>query len=125
MRVPPAAPAGGGRAPVYASRGCQQRAYRARLAARVPAADPPSVAGLLAAVRLGAALDAGTRPDPGQVTSVRDGTTALLACVPHEEPAPGVAATETGADLATPRRPSTAAPDHPRGPADHHPRRPR
>ncbi|MEX5636450.1 hypothetical protein [Parafrankia sp. FMc2] len=80
-RTCPAAPAGGGRVPRYASRGCQQRAYRARQAARAtPPADPASVAGLLDAIRdLAGVLDAGGQPDDALLAVVRDGTTVLLA----------------------------------------------
>ncbi|WP_230203206.1 hypothetical protein [Parafrankia discariae] len=81
--VPPA-PASGGRAAVYASRACQQRAYRARLAVRASApADPPSVAGLLGAVRaVGLALDGGAVPDPELVATVRHEMAGLLARLP-------------------------------------------
>ncbi|MBE3206425.1 MULTISPECIES: hypothetical protein [Parafrankia] len=80
-RTCPAAPAGGGRAPRYASRGCQQRAYRVRQAARTaPPADPASAADLLDAVRaLAGVLDAGGRPDHELLVAVRDGTATLLA----------------------------------------------
>lgn len=76
----PMAPAAGGRAPVYASRACRQRAYRTRTATAATPADPESVAGLLAAVHaLGVVLDAGGRPDPAAVAQVREQTDALLA----------------------------------------------
>uniref|UniRef100_UPI0037C50617 hypothetical protein n=1 Tax=Frankia torreyi TaxID=1856 RepID=UPI0037C50617 len=77
----PAAPAGGGRAPLYASPACRQRAHRRRrpVAPTTPA-DPPSVAPLLAQVReLAAVLDAGGRPDPTGVRVVEDLTGRLLA----------------------------------------------
>ncbi|WP_055410382.1 hypothetical protein [Frankia sp. ACN1ag] len=80
-RPRPAPPAGGGRTPLYASRACQMRAYRARQSAR-PAtpADPPSVAPLLAAVReLAAVLDAGETPSATQTDVVHAGMMALLA----------------------------------------------
>ncbi|TCJ34579.1 hypothetical protein E0504_31725 [Parafrankia sp. BMG5.11] len=116
-RTCPAAPAGGGRVPRYASHGCQQRAYRARQAARtVPPADPASVAGLLDAIRaLAGVLDAGGRPDDALLAVVRDGMTALLsrATPAPEAPAPAadrVAALSpaapssgTSPDLRTPR----------------------
>lgn len=78
----PAPPAGGGRTPVYASRACQMRAYRARQAAARPAApaDPPSVAALLAAIRdLAAILDAGGTASAAQTDVVHAGMMALLA----------------------------------------------
>ncbi|WP_131784452.1 hypothetical protein [Protofrankia symbiont of Coriaria ruscifolia] len=79
-RALPPPPVHGGRAPDYASRACQQRAYRARQATRTPPADPASVAGLLAAVRaLAATLDTGAAPQDGQVAAVREGSAALLA----------------------------------------------
>lgn len=81
--VPPPL-AGGGRAAMYASRACQQRAYRARLAVRASTpADPPSVAGLLGAVRaVGMVLDAGAVPGPELVAAVRHEMAGLLARLP-------------------------------------------
>jgi len=79
----PAAPAGGGRAPVYASRACQQRAYRQRQASAhaTPApVDPPSVADLIRDIReLAGRLDAGETIPADLPGAIRAGTRDLLA----------------------------------------------
>ncbi|CUU60851.1 hypothetical protein Ga0074812_14851 [Parafrankia irregularis] len=92
---------------MYASRACQQRAYRTRLAARASTpADPPSVAGLLDAVRaVGLALDAAV-PDPELVATLRHEIAGLLARLPTaadpgEDPGgPGESLTDLTATLA-------------------------
>jgi hypothetical protein len=80
----PAPPVAGGRAPVYASRACQQRAYRQRQAAAhatpAPVADPPSVAGLIRDIRdLAGRLDAGETIPADLPGAIRAGTRDLLA----------------------------------------------
>jgi hypothetical protein len=90
----PAAPAGGGRAPVYASRACQQRAYRQRQASAhaTPApVDPPSVADLIRDIReLAGRLDAGETIPADLPGAIRAGTRDLLACTSPVPDSPGL-----------------------------------
>ncbi|WP_163549151.1 hypothetical protein [Candidatus Frankia nodulisporulans] len=95
-RPRPAPPAGGGLAPVYASRACQQRAYRRRQATR-PApttapVDPPAVAELVRDIReLAGVLDAGGTVPEGLTGAVRAGVRDLLARVSPTPPVSGPA----------------------------------
>ncbi|WP_248819022.1 hypothetical protein [Frankia sp. AgB32] len=120
-RPRPAPPAGGGLAPVYASRACQQRAYRQRQAARpAPAAvpvDPPSVAALIRDIReLAGVLDAGGTVPDGLTGAVRAGVRDLLARVsptpPASRPAEDqVPAGDTGRAEVPPRAPAVPTPE--------------
>lgn len=127
------APARGGRAPAWATAACRQRAYRRRTTARP--ADPPSVTGLLTAVReLARVVDGGAVPTAGQMAAVRDGAAALLdragALLPtdrHET----TDAPHAGPAEPTPRGPATAPTDRHdttdaphAGPAEPNPRGP-
>jgi hypothetical protein len=112
--------AAGGRTPVYASRACQQRAYRHRQAAAhvtpAPAADPPSVAALIRDIHeLAAVLDAGGTAPADLTAAVRAGTRDLLA-----RTAPAAATSRSGLrlvpeDVTPPAPPETpvAAPPTP------------
>ena len=89
----PAPPAAGGRTPVYASRACQQRAYRQRQAAvhATPVVDPPSVAMLIRDIReLAGRLDAGETIPADLPGAIRAGTRDLLARTSPVADSPGV-----------------------------------